>query len=147
VLVTLILDDRSTTAVLPPAETAEGARGAVAAGLVAIAVVHLLDLPGKSPSYLAWSYVALMLACAVLATAVLVSRHAAVVAAAGALALSVVAAYVLTRTVGLPGAGDDVGNWGEPLGVVALAVETATAWFATVAVVLARRPALRTLRR
>jgi hypothetical protein len=32
---------------------------------------------------------------------------------------------VLTRTVGLPGATDDIGNWLEPLGLASLFVEGA----------------------
>jgi hypothetical protein len=31
--------------------------------------------------------------------------------------------YVLSRTVGLPQIGDDVGNWGDPLGIVAISFE------------------------
>jgi hypothetical protein len=34
-------------------------------------------------------------------------------------------AYVLSRTVGLPLIGDDVGNWNDPWGIVALTTETA----------------------
>jgi negative regulator of sigma E activity len=34
-----------------------------------------------------------------------------------------VAAYVLSRSVGLPQIGDDVGDWADPLGVVAVAAE------------------------
>lgn len=120
----------------PQHRIAAGPRGAVAVGLVAIAVVHLLDLPGKSPGYLAALYVVLIAACAGLATLVLVARSRAVPAAAAGLALGVVVAYVLTRTTGLPGAVDDIGNWAEPLGVVAVATEVATAWFALLAVVL-----------
>ncbi len=33
------------------------------------------------------------------------------------------AAYALTRTVGLPQDTGDIGNWGEPLGVVSLIAE------------------------
>jgi hypothetical protein len=33
------------------------------------------------------------------------------------------AGYVLSRTTGLPGATDDVGNWTEPLGLASLVVE------------------------
>lgn len=41
-------------------------------------------------------------------------------AAVAALALS---GYVLSRTIGLPQIHDDVGNWGEPLGIVAISSE------------------------
>ena len=39
------------------------------------------------------------------------------------LAASTVLGYVLSRTTGLPGATDDIGNWLEPLGVASLFVE------------------------
>src|SRR5262249_54877894 len=41
-------------------------------------------------------------------------------AAVGGLAIL---AYVLSRSMGLPEIGDDVGNWVEPLGIVALTAE------------------------
>ncbi|MGZ4616843.1 MAG: hypothetical protein ACXV4A_14940 [Actinomycetes bacterium] len=31
--------------------------------------------------------------------------------------------FILTRTVGLPGARDDIGNWTEPIGVASVVVE------------------------
>jgi hypothetical protein len=37
--------------------------------------------------------------------------------------LLAIAGYVLSRAVALPQIGDDVGNWGEPLGVVAIVAE------------------------
>ncbi|MEO7130395.1 MAG: hypothetical protein ABIZ07_03350 [Dermatophilaceae bacterium] len=33
--------------------------------------------------------------------------------------------YFLSRTIGLPQIGDDIGNWGEPLGIVAIIAEAA----------------------
>lgn len=33
------------------------------------------------------------------------------------------AAFVVSRTVGLPGGADDIGNWSEPLGLASLFVE------------------------
>ncbi len=43
----------------------------------------------------------------------------------GGVSLLTFVAYCLTRTVGIPGVdpSDDIGNWSEPLGVVALVVE------------------------
>ena len=147
---TLTLDDTATlTAPGQAPDPASGPRTAVAVGLTAIAVVHLVDLPGKSPSYLALLYVGLVAACAALAGLALLSTSQAVPLAAGVLAGAVMVAYVLTRTTGLPGAVDDIGNWAEPLGVAALASEAATLGFALlVGLVLARRGprVVRTLR-
>ena len=39
------------------------------------------------------------------------------------LAASAIAGFTLTRTVGLPQAHDDIGNWSEPLGLASLFVE------------------------
>jgi hypothetical protein len=39
--------------------------------------------------------------------------------------LVAVVAYVVSRTIGLPLIGDDVGNWNDPWGIVALTTETA----------------------
>ena len=40
-------------------------------------------------------------------------------------ALLPLAGYILSRTTGLPGADDDVGNWADPLGLASLWVEGA----------------------
>ncbi len=42
-------------------------------------------------------------------------------------------AYVISRTIGLPEIGDDIGNWLEPLGVVSVIAE-ATACLSAVAI-------------
>lgn len=42
-------------------------------------------------------------------------------------------AYVISRTIGLPEIGDDIGNWLEPLGVVAVIAE-ATACLSALAI-------------
>ena len=48
------------------------------------------------------------------------------------------AGYLLTRSVGLPGDHDDVGNWADPLGTVSLVVEGALILLAVTGV--AQRP-------
>ena len=45
--------------------------------------------------------------------------------AAALVALLPLVGYVLSRTTGLPGADDDIGNWTEPLGLASLWVEGA----------------------
>ena len=44
-------------------------------------------------------------------------------AAAAALSAGAIAAFVISRTVGLPQGADDIGNWTEPLGLASLFVE------------------------
>ncbi|NBU37196.1 MAG: hypothetical protein EBS32_03000 [Actinobacteria bacterium] len=36
--------------------------------------------------------------------------------------------FVVNRTVGMPNATEDIGNWGEPLGLASLFVEAITVW-------------------
>lgn len=43
--------------------------------------------------------------------------------AATVLAAAVLLGYVVNRSVGLPGAMDDIGNWLEPLGLASMFVE------------------------
>ncbi len=73
--------------------------------------------------YLFWLYMALCVAAIATAGWTLASRSRASLLAAGALAARVIAGYVVNRTVGLPNATDDIGNWVEPLGLASLVVE------------------------
>ncbi len=95
-------------------------------GLLGIALIHTLDaFPTFSElPYKAWLYVGLI-AGAIAVAAMIVRRPTRWVwTAAGALVGGAILAFVYSRTVGLPGAADDVGNWTEPLGVASLFVET-----------------------
>jgi hypothetical protein len=94
-------------------------------GLAGIALIHLLDSIGKfsETPYIAWMYVALMAGSLAVAAGLLHSRDRRLWLAAGALAASAIAGYVINRTVGLPNATGDIGNWTEPLGLASLFVE------------------------
>ena len=107
-------------------------RGLVAAGLVAIAAIHLADLPRKMSEvpYLGWAYIGLIVASLVLAELVVTRSDRRLMAASGALAAAVFVGFVITRTVGMPQAMDDIGNWTEPLGMISLLVEGAVLWVA-----------------
>jgi hypothetical protein len=102
-------------------------RGVAAIGLAAVALIHVLDLPGKieETPYLAVGYLTLI--GVALLTAESLVRRDTVLGWLSALGLSAgtVAGFVATRTVGLPGATDDIGNWLEPLGLASLFVEGA----------------------
>lgn len=106
-------------------------RAALVVGLVAIAAIHVADLPGKMEEvpYIGWMYVGLIAACLIVAE-LLITRpsRTAFVAAAG-LAAATFVGFVLTRTTGLPSATDDIGNWSEPLGLVSIFVEVVVVWF------------------
>jgi hypothetical protein len=104
-----------------------GTRATVAVGLTGIALIHLLDSIGKwsETRYLFWMYVGLMIASLATAGWVLFTRSRTALLAAAAVAASALVGYVVNRTVGMPGATDDIGNWTEPLGLASLFVEGA----------------------
>jgi Na+/melibiose symporter-like transporter len=104
-----------------------GTRATVAVGLAGIALIHLLDSIGKwsETRYLFWMYVGLMIASLATAGWVLFTRSRTALLAAAAVAASALVGYVVSRTVGMPGATDDIGNWTEPLGLASLFVEGA----------------------
>ena len=112
----------------PDQGAATAARAVGALALAALAVIHVVDLPGTlGPDRLVGIGYLGIIAGAVLVGGVLIARpHWLAWAAAAAVAASAMAGYVLTR--GLPGGflGDhgDVGNWRCPLGIAALSVES-----------------------
>ena len=119
-------------------------RSVAAVGLAGIALIHLLDSLGKfqETPYMGWMYVALMVTCLAVA-ATLVHTHAREAwLATIALPASAIAGFVLTRTVGLPQAHEDIGNWSEPLGLAALFVEGAVIAVAGYALAALRPAAL-----
>lgn len=61
--------------------------------------------------------------------------------AGAALALLTITGYAVNRTVGLPSASGDIGNWLEPIGLAALFVEVVTAAVCIYALSDERRPA------
>jgi hypothetical protein len=109
-----------------------GALPTAAGALLALAVawIHVTDqggFPGdKSPGYIAVGYYVLEVVAVVVAIALLTpatrNRFGTWLLAA-AVGAGPMIGYVLTRGPGLPGATDDRGNWGEPLGVASLVVE------------------------
>ena len=100
-------------------------RAAGVVGLAGIALIHLLDLRRTilGTPYLGWMYIALIIAA--LACAFELVRTGSRVAWSGGMLLAggAMLGYVLSRTAGLPGSDDDIGNWLEPLGLASLFVE------------------------
>lgn len=87
---------------------------------IAIAPAHLREAP-----YAGVLFIALAGAALVTATLLLTAEHRLVWLAAAMLSTAALLGYLLSRSVGLPSLGDDVGDWLNPLGVVAVAAETA----------------------
>ena len=110
-------------------------RAAVGLGLASIGAIHILDLPGKlaETPYLAAFYIALVIAAFVLTERLFI--------AAAALSAAVIVGFTINRTVGMPGATGDIGNWLEPHGLLSLVVESFVLWKSVAAVVgLSRTP-------
>jgi hypothetical protein len=112
-------------------------------GLLGIALIHFLDIFGTfaETAYLGVAYLALIGAC-VVATGMLMGGSARrgwrlAVAASGA----TLAGYVLSRTIGLPAATGNIGNWTEPLGLASMFVEGAVVAMGAYALRGPRRPA------
>jgi hypothetical protein len=103
------------------------ARAVGALALAALAVIHVVDLPGTlGPTPLVGAGYLGIIAAAVVTGGVMITRsHWLAWAAAGAIAASAMGGYVLTRAVpgGFLGDHADVGNWRCPLGMAALSVE------------------------
>ncbi|WP_309619632.1 hypothetical protein [Salinibacterium sp.] len=112
-------------------------RVAVGLGLASIAAIHILDIPGKfaETPYLAGLYLALIVAAFVVMERLFVAGNRRDFVASAALSLAVIAGFVVNRTVGMPGAMDDIGNWLEPLGLLSLVVEGFVVWQSIAAVV------------
>jgi hypothetical protein len=109
-------------------------------GMLAIALIHLLDVIGKikETPYLGLMYIALMVASVAVAFYLLHTGSARAWAVAGLLAAATLTGFILSRTTGLPSASDDIGNWTEPLGLASLFVEGAMVILAAYAWALAR---------
>ena len=113
----------------PPAQGADVvARAAGALALAALAVIHVVDLPGTlGPTPLVGIGYLGIIVSAILIGGVLIARpHWLAWAAAAAVASSAMVGYILTRALhgGFLGDHGDVGNWHCPLGIAALSVES-----------------------
>ena len=100
---------------------------AEAVAAVALAITTYIHVAGMSEKfsetpYIGVGYVLLSAAC-VLSIALIAFRDRRGWYLGALTCLLTFIGYVLTRTVGLPGAMDDIGNWGETAGIWALAAE------------------------
>ena len=100
---------------------------------LAIAAVHVADQGGvtafTSPSWIGWGYRLIEVGGVLTALVLLAPRMVRLVPAWAGWAAGVLlgvgpfVAYVLSRSVGVPGDPGDVGNWGYWVGTVSLLVE------------------------
>jgi len=129
----------------PDQDAAVAARTVGALALIALAVIHVVDLPGTlGPDRLVGlGYLGIIVA-AVLAGGLLIARpHWLAWAAAAAVAVSAMGGYVLTRALpgGFLGDHGDVGNWRCSLGIAALSVEALIIMLVVLAAWVGRSPA------
>ncbi|HEY6791208.1 MAG TPA: hypothetical protein VI365_28255 [Trebonia sp.] len=124
-----VRDGRDTGRVTVPDVTIRIA-GALLA--LAVAAVHVADQGSvtgfSSPDWIGWSYRLIEVGGVLTALALLVPRPVPAWAgwAAGVLlGTGPFVAYILSRSVGVPGDPGDVGNWGYWVGTVSLFVEAA----------------------
>jgi hypothetical protein len=112
----------------PDQSAAVTARAIGALALVALAVIHVVDLPGTlGPTPLVGIGYLGIISGAVAIGGVLIARpHWLAWSAAAAVAVSAMGGYILTRGLrgGFLGDHGDVGNWHCPLGIAALSVES-----------------------
>lgn len=107
-------------------------RSTVTAGLGALIVIHAVDGVAKwsETPYIFWMYMAAIAASLAAGAALLLSQSSRNVRrallASAAIAGSVLLGYIVNRTVGMPGATDDIGNWTEPLGLASIVAEGLT---------------------
>jgi hypothetical protein len=120
----------ATSILTPTSGTSIIRRALVAAGLFGIAAAHLADLPGKMQEvpYLGWAYIGLIATSLVLAELVTTRADRRLMAASAGLSAAVLVGFVINRTIGMPNATDDIGNWTEPLGMISLLIEAAVIW-------------------
>jgi hypothetical protein len=92
----------------------------IIAGLAHLPVTgpHLEEAP-----YIGVLFVLLEITSLVLAIALMTVPSRAVLLATAATGVLAIIAFVVSRSIGLPQIGDDIGNWTEPLAVVSVAAE------------------------
>lgn len=104
--------------------------------LAAVGVVHLVDGPQSVSDMLYVGVLELALVATVVPLAVLLCTRPlpAFWHAAGALCTLALAVFIVSRTIGLPGSTDDIGNWGQTLGLINIGTELAVIALAAYAV-------------
>jgi len=105
-------------------------RTAVTIGLMGIVGVHLADLPAKweETRYIAWMYIGAIIAGLFLIDRLVVKTSKRDYFASSFLSISVLLGYVVNRSIGMPGAKGDIGNWFEPLGFLSIVIELFAVW-------------------
>lgn len=101
------------------------ARAVAIGGLVAVALIHMLELPQAlaDAGYIGGLFIVAIVACLAIAAALTRTSDDRAWAAAEGLAGLILLGYLLSRTVGLPGFTGDIGDWSERLGLASMVAE------------------------
>jgi hypothetical protein len=115
------------------------ARAVAIGGLVSIALIHILQLPTAFAEigYLGALFIVAIAASLLLAAVLTRTSDNRAWAAAGGLAALILLGYVISRSIGLPGFTDDMGEWSETPGLASMVVESLVI-FVTTAVLATR---------
>jgi hypothetical protein len=102
------------------------ARTVAIAGLAAIALIHILEVPDafEAIGYLGALFICVVVGGVLLAAVMTRTGDDRVWAAVGSFAGLILLCYILSRSVGLPGFTDDIGEWTEPPGLASMVAES-----------------------
>ena len=123
--ITDIVDASTTTSRLTALAEDPAVRAVTVIGLIAVGIVHALEIPGQV-SGTVWLTIGFCLLAVIAPAAglwLLIRPSLLTWEAAGMVCALAAAGYVLTRSVPVPGDAGDVGNWLEPLGMASLITE------------------------
>jgi hypothetical protein len=122
------------------------ARAVAVGGLVAIALIHVLQLPAAFDAigYLGALFIGAVVGSLLLAAILTRTSDGLAWTATGGLAAVILLCYVVSRSVGLPGFTNDVGEWAEAPGLASMVIEGLLV-FLTTAVLLTREHPMRSL--
>jgi hypothetical protein len=114
--------------------------------LVAIALIHVLQLPAAFDEigYLGALFIGAVVGSLLLAAILTRTSDGLAWTATGGLAAVILLCYVVSRSVGLPGFTNDVGEWAEAPGLASMVIEGLLV-FLTTAVLLTREHPMRSL--
>jgi Na+/proline symporter len=101
------------------------ARTVTALGLVAIALIHILELPDTigDQAYVGWLFIGAIVSSLLLAAILTRSNDPRVWIVTGGFAALVLIAFLFSRTTGLPGFTDYKGVWDDSSGLESMVVE------------------------
>jgi hypothetical protein len=118
-------------------------RASAAIGLIAVGIIHTLEIQGQlsGAAWLTAGFVTLAVVAPAAGLWLLTRPSLAAWQFSGLACLLAAGGYVLTRSVPVPGDTGDRGNWLEPLGVTALFTEAVVAILATIVIATAYRAA------